>query len=82
MLKKVSSFFALAIYTILSMKLISYFQVNAFLRRQRLYHQDDSNSAVRVDKNNNTSTVLNEETSTDELIVIYPNNLNHKGKND
>jgi len=60
------------------MKLISYFQVNAFLRRQRLYHQDETNPATKVDKNNN-STVLNEETATDELVVTYPNNLNLKG---
>jgi len=74
----VSSFFALAIYTVLSMKLISYYQVNAFLRRQRLYHQEEN---ISVDKNNNNknSTVPTEETSSDEEFITYPNNLNHKG---
>jgi diacylglycerol O-acyltransferase-1 len=85
----ISSFFALAIYTVISMKLISYFQVNAFLRRQRKHTKYESSnskdSTTKVDNNNNNNnnheTKLEEtnvEHSTDEKIVTYPNNLNYR----
>ena len=71
------------------MKLVSYYQVNAFLRRQR-FHQKSENSkndgnTIKVDKNNNNEKKVEvnvkEEDSSDEVVVTYPNNLNYQGRN-
>ena len=64
------------------MKLISYYQVNSFLRRQRIAEKEDALAAC--DKNNNKppvdeKKVISENLATDTVKVVYPNNLNHKG---
>ena len=68
------------------MKLISYYQVNAFLRRQRSHQKNEAtqnDSTFKIDKNNNNEKILadkNEDaSSSNDKIVTYPNNLNHKG---
>ena len=72
------------------MKLVSYYQVNKFLRKDRNNGTKQPNRTFdnhhKFDKNNNnTSRVdynaeLNPELSDNEPIVEYPQNLNHKGK--
>jgi diacylglycerol O-acyltransferase 1 len=74
----VSSFIALACYTCISMKLVSYYQVNSFLRKQRSFEKEELKE--KDDNNNNKESFLkknSEELSTTEKTVIYPNNLNH-----
>ena len=62
------------------MKLVSYYQVNSFLRKQRSFEKEELKE--KDDNNNNKESFLkknSEELSTTEKTVIYPNNLNHNG---
>lgn len=64
----VSSFFALAGYTCLSMKLVSYYQVNKYYRLMR-QNEKRNHKKSEADKNENNQT---------EKKISYPENLNVK----
>lgn len=81
-----SSFFALATYTCLSMKLVSYYQVNKYYRMKKQKEQADEVDSAKSDTS--LSDSVNESMSQDELVkpkedyndkfVAYPLNLTLK----
>ncbi|CAF0921497.1 unnamed protein product [Brachionus calyciflorus] len=68
----VSSFFALTWYTCLSMKLVSYFQVNRYQRLKRRLE----NSKNEIDEKSNTDSIKKQ--TKNEPLIEYPDNLTYR----
>lgn len=89
---KVSSFFALSVYTCLSMKLISYFQVNKYYRLKRKgSHSNGNASSIGFNSSHSVNDSLNNDidklksngsckqlTDFNETFINYPDNLTHR----
>jgi diacylglycerol O-acyltransferase-1 len=75
----VASFFALSSYTLISMKLISYYQVNKYYRMKRelarAMPKPRLNSMDSVNQTLNKIELVKQNKNFNEIILSYPENL-------